>query len=103
VKHVCDRTFGREAWGRSARINSGGTGSKCSVVLTGYKLSDPLRWVIRFAVEALRKKGRGCVGGWPSEAGSIKYEKGIRWMPWRREAMKDVIRCDKLWGAANRP
>ena len=26
--------------------------------------------------------------------------KGIRWMPWRQEAMKDVISCDKLRGAA---
>ena len=25
----------------------------------------------------------------------IKYEKGIWWMPWRTEAMKDVARCDK--------
>ena len=32
----------------------------------------------------------------------IKRKKGIRWMPWRREAMKDVVRCDKLRGAANR-
>ncbi len=29
-------------------------------------------------------------------------EKGIRWMPWRVEAMKDVARCDKLRGAASR-
>ena len=28
--------------------------------------------------------------------------KGVRWMPWRREAMKDVVSCDKLRGAANR-
>jgi hypothetical protein len=26
--------------------------------------------------------------------------KGIRWMPRRLEAMKDVGSCDKLWGAA---
>ena len=24
--------------------------------------------------------------------------KGIRWMPWHREAMKDVALCDKLRG-----
>jgi len=23
-------------------------------------------------------------------------------MPWQQEAMKDVIPCDKLWGAGNR-
>jgi hypothetical protein len=32
---------------------------------------------------------------------AIKCHKGIRWMPWRSEAMKDVVRCDKSWGAAN--
>ena len=28
--------------------------------------------------------------------------KGSRWMPWRQEAMKDVVRCEKLRGAANK-
>ena len=28
--------------------------------------------------------------------------KSIWWMPWYREAMKDVTRCDKLWGAVSR-
>ena len=28
--------------------------------------------------------------------------KGIWWMPWRQEAMKDVARCEKLGGAASR-
>jgi hypothetical protein len=28
--------------------------------------------------------------------------KGTRWMPWRQEAMKDVVSCDKLRGAASR-
>ena len=31
-----------------------------------------------------------------------EYEKGIRWMPWHQEAMKDVARCEKPWGAASR-
>jgi hypothetical protein len=25
----------------------------------------------------------------------LEREKGIRWMPWHQEAMKDVARCDK--------
>lgn len=29
-------------------------------------------------------------------------DKGIRWMPWHQEAMKDVARCEKPWGAASR-
>ena len=30
-----------------------------------------------------------------------KCLKGNWWMPWHAQAMKDVIRCDKLRGAAN--
>ncbi len=33
--------------------------------------------------------------------GQIKREKGVWWMPWQQEAMKDVILCDKPWGAEN--
>ena len=36
-----------------------------------------------------------CVGG-------FERDKGIRWMPWHQEAMKDVARCEKPWGAASR-
>lgn len=32
----------------------------------------------------------------------LKYEKGIWWMPWRIEAMKDVLGCEKPGGAAKR-
>ena len=35
-------------------------------------------------------------------ASGFEYEKGIRWMPWHQEAMKDVARCEKPWGAASR-
>ncbi len=42
----------------------------------------------------------------PGEAllllGQIKREKGVWWMPWQQEAMKDVITCDKPGGAGNR-
>jgi len=30
-----------------------------------------------------------------------EYEKGIGWMPWHQEAMKDVARCENLGGAAS--
>ena len=30
-----------------------------------------------------------------------KYEKCIWWMPWQLEAMKDVVRCEKLRLGAN--
>ncbi len=35
-------------------------------------------------------------------ARDLKREKGIRWMPWHQEAMKDVARCEKPRGAASR-
>ena len=35
-------------------------------------------------------------------SGDVEQEKGIRWMPWHQEAMKDVARCEKPWGAASR-
>ena len=31
----------------------------------------------------------------------IKRNKGVWWMPRQQEAMKDVILCDKPWGAEN--
>ena len=39
---------------------------------------------------------RLCVTGF-----AIKRDKGIWWMPWHREAMKDVARCEKLRGGAS--
>ena len=33
---------------------------------------------------------------------NLEREKGIRWMPWHQEAMKDVARCEKPRGAASR-
>jgi hypothetical protein len=31
----------------------------------------------------------------------LEHEKGVRWMPWRQEAMKDVARCEKPRGDAS--
>ncbi len=39
---------------------------------------------------------------WASIMRAIKCRKGVRWNALAREAMKDVVRCDKPWGAANR-
>ena len=36
-----------------------------------------------------------------SLAADDEYEKGIWWMPWHQEAMKDVARCENLGGAAS--
>ena len=49
------------------------------------------------------RKGVGRIKyGWALAMRMIKRNKGIRWMPWHAQAMKDVIRCDKRWGAANK-
>ena len=32
---------------------------------------------------------------------NLEREKGIRWMPWHQEAMKDVARCEKPGGDAS--
>jgi hypothetical protein len=37
----------------------------------------------------------------PSRKAGGQATKGTRWMPWRQEAMKDVVSCDKLRGAAS--
>ena len=37
-----------------------------------------------------------------SRGSDLEREKGIRWMPWHQEAMKDVARCEKPRGAASR-
>jgi hypothetical protein len=34
-------------------------------------------------------------------AADLERVKGVRWMPWRQEAMKDVARCDKPRGDAS--
>ena len=43
-------------------------------------------------------------GFWPCKGRvvEIKRQKGIWWMPWHREAMKDVARCDKPRGAVSK-
>ena len=55
------------------------TGSRAMVMLLGYLPLCVVRMVMR-----------------------VKRLKGIWWMPWRREAMKDVVRCEKPRGAANK-
>jgi hypothetical protein len=34
----------------------------------------------------------------PPSPDRIKREKGVWWMPWQQEAMKDVALCDKPGG-----
>ena len=44
-----------------------------------------------------------CLGFIPARDLNLKREKGIWWMPWRSEAMKDVARCDKPRGGVEQP
>ena len=50
--------------------------------------------------------GMACVAWGVSSEGMgqvfYEHEKGIWWMPWRQEAMKDVARCENPGGAASR-
>jgi hypothetical protein len=43
-------------------------------------------------------EGRASSCAWRSD---LKRNKGIWWMPWRQEAMKDVARCEKPRGDAS--
>ena len=46
-------------------------------------------------------RGNPCWGAWAGRSVALEHKKGIRWMPWHQEAMKDVARCEKLWGEAS--
>lgn len=43
---------------------------------------------------------RVCSAAWRKFYGQAT--KGARWMPWQKQAMKDVASCEKLRGAAHR-
>ena len=58
------------------------------------------------AIASTRRSGRAArLGrGLVLRAGvmaDLEREKGVRWMPWRQEAMKDVARCEKPRGDAS--
>ena len=57
--------------------------------------------------EAYNQEFQNMVMGWDYilisvHGDDLKYNKSIWWMPWRIEAMKDVLRCDKRRGAAKK-
>ena len=72
--------------------------------------SDPLcaelsAWPVSGMVVELAEDGFCAwwmVSGCNSGGCDLEREKGIRWMPWHQEAMKDVARCEKPRGAASR-
>ena len=75
------------------------------LMIAGHVMSLASRYERRFCVRvqsAMPEKRRTVSGFLSVHGDEIKREKGIWWMPWRVEAMKDVARCDKPWGAASR-
>ncbi len=84
--------------GGSARICPRSDIVPSQVQLTKHhRANQPVMWesmlLIRKAVRAMRAM---------LFLDRIKREKGVWWMPWQQEAMKDVIPCVKPWGAGNR-
>jgi hypothetical protein len=62
----------------------------------GHRLFKGPPWLFRCEVKAI-------ADGWACPCVRelsfvLKRKKGIWWMPWYREAMKDVAPCDKLRG-----
>ena len=74
----------------------------CCVLSKSDLLARSCAWSVRMAVAA----EDGFCAWWRSRAcpgdRDLEREKGIRWMPWHQEAMKDVARCEKPRGAASR-
>ena len=96
-----------QCWRGGCPVCFEGCGSVCVIgpfdgVVAGGRLSSltAANWRLRTDTCWM-----GPVRGFPTRAsalGVIEYEKGIWWMPWRQEAMKDVARCENLGGAASR-
>ena len=48
------------------------------------------------------KKVKAKVLGKDKDNQDNQAKKSARWMPWHQEPKKDVVSCDKPWGAASR-
>ncbi len=65
----------------------------CRLTAEGDFFWPKLQWVLLFDNQVAV----------PSNAWvSSQATKGVRWMPWHQQAMKDVVSCDKSRGAASR-
>ena len=64
---------------------------------------DPPGWLLEaYDLEFQNKVIRGGYILISVHGDDLKYNKSIWWMPWRIEAMKDVLRCDKRRLAAKK-
>jgi hypothetical protein len=75
---ISDQRSDRQSAGRVAGGDAGLTSDVCPLTS---------------AAASLRRRARG----WAR----AQHMKGIWWMPWYREAMKDVARCEKPRGGAS--
>ena len=88
----------RGAWSRRREESS--FGSRERVTACRRRASRPVTGVgsvLCRLSSVLRARASACLG---LGVGELR-EKGIWWMPWHREAMKDVARCEKPRGGAS--
>ncbi len=116
VRVWADRGERREAWPGAVSVSKSSTLTKCPRALPG---SGAGKCMTSRSGRASREAARGRWRGAQQKGASmrpgreawvadpcpsldrIKREKGVWWMPWQQEAMKDVIPCDKQRGAGN--
>ena len=79
-----------ENWKQNADINTDQSEFQCS--LRRYKVSEFILKT-KYSLENTGKTD--------NQLSANQAHKGILWMPWHWEAMKDVIGCDKPRGDAN--
>ena len=95
--------------GPTAALSKSSTLTKCATPAWDLR-KCPFRMEGAGNVHAFDRKRSGAGSKRPRPEGrqvlllpdQIKRDKGVWWMPWQQEAMKDVIPCDKPWGAGNR-
>jgi hypothetical protein len=89
---------------RTSSDREGSEARKVPLCPRGCVLPGWVRWILLCAEQMIPS----CTKAVLSEDGfcawwhDLEHEKGVRWMPWHQEAMKDVARCEKPWGAASR-
>ena len=95
--------------GPTAALSKSSTLTKCATPAWDLR-KCPFRMEGAGNVHAFDRKRSGAGSKRPRPEGrqvlllpdQIRRDKGVWWMPWQQEAMKDVIPCDKPWGAGNR-
>ena len=88
---------GVECRGSRARCASGVRVFPECECLGEFECCGPSDWSRRVDMSCVR-----ALVGVPGDGSlSVEQSKGVRWMPWRQKAMKDVARCEKPRGDAS--